>query len=97
MHVLAVGRVPCPWRFGTHGRGTKNITVKGLHLLAYLHEDSQPDECLALGPILAVGLDVVNPGCNTAHEPILLEFLFLSVFVLFCFVLFSVIYFYNEV
>ena len=71
MHVLAVRRVPCTWRFGIHGMGTRKYYSKG----AAFADSSSP--CLSSPQVsslrahAAVGLDVVNPGCITAPERIL--------------------------
>ena len=70
MHVLAVGRVPCTWRFGMHGVGTRKYSSKGAVFAPILNKSLSP-RVSSLRSHPAVGLDMVNLGCITAAERIL--------------------------
>ena len=71
MHVLAVGRVPCTWRFGIHGIGTRKYYSKGVAFADSSSPCLSAPRVSSLRAHLTVGLDVVNPGCITAPERIL--------------------------
>ena len=68
MHVFDVGRCPWTWRFGTHGMGTMQYYFKGSALAHPTSPNLWAPRVSTLMSQLAVGLDMVNPGCITDPE-----------------------------
>ena len=93
MPVFDVGRCPWTWRFGTHGMGSMQYYFKGSALAHATSPNLWAPRVSTLMSQSAGGLDMVNPGCITAPERILQQFLSLSLSLFHGF--WKVIYFYN--
>ena len=60
-NVLAVQRVSCIWRFGTHGISTRQYYSKGGAFVDFCSPSLSAPRVSSLMSQSAVGLDMVNP------------------------------------